>query len=126
MSIIEFIKPIDGDVLFEVADGMVKDGFLHTNILISAPDGADVTVNGVKAEKTADGFYLANSHWLRFSFHSLADKPDSPYKNATYEQVMNDGRMIERVFRGVKWCVDNGYRSSWISDFALEKLPGRK
>ncbi len=367
LSKITFIKPIDGDVLFENADGIVKGKYLYTDILVSAPKQSEVTVNGIKATETESGIYCAsvpldsyrntveavcngetekavlfwfkggyktyrlgiddvircfeniykhqneytsifddpflkvyydvhkqygthvhmhiyyqnddgsfnlsmfpdkykdefraNSDWLRFSFHSLTDKPDSPYKNATYEQVMREGRMVEseilrfagaevmdhvtsqhwadsniygtrafralgfkvidgyfifddegnpmvsyylnaeqarhahtrdfwvdtkediifvkddiilnepfysledidaeldklkasedhsfmylliheqyfyedyevyepdyrdRVFRGVKWCVDNGYRSSWISDFALEKLPGRQ
>ena len=363
-----FIKPIDGDVLFDCADGIMEDGFFHTQIELSAPCKSTVKVNGVCAEETENGIYRAqitldsyrntveavleetgekieqvlyffrdgyktfrlgvddvircfeniylhrdeytsifddpflkiyydvhekygvhvhmhiyyqtvdgsfnlsmfpdkykdefrkNSDWLRFSFHSLCDKPDSPYKNATYEQVVREGRMVEReiirfagaevmdhvtsqhwadsniygtrafralgfkvidgyfvfdsdgapmvsyylnveqtkhaytrdfwvdtkediifvkddivlnepfysledidaeldklalsddhcfmylliheqyfypdyevyepdyrerVFKGVEWCVRNGYRSSWISDFALEKMPGR-
>ena len=366
---ISFVKPIDGDVLFEHADGMLNDGVLYTDICIRAPKDAHITVNGAEAELDDDGFYhalvpldayrntveavctetgekaemvlfwfkggyktyrmgvddvircleniylhqdeyesifddpflkvyydvhekygthvhmhiyyqtedgsfnltmfpdkykeefKANAHWLRFSFHSLCDKPDSPYKDASYEQVMNDGRLVEkeilrfagaevmdhvtsqhwansniygtrafrnlgfkvidgyfifddegnpmvsyylnaqqakhahtrdfwvdtkediifvkddiilnepfytledidaelgklaekedncfmylliheqyfyedyevyepdyreRVFRGVRWCEENGYRSSWISDFALESMPGRR
>ena len=40
--------------------------------------------------------FKANAHWLRLSFHARADLPDSPYKNASYEQVMEEGRMVER------------------------------
>ena len=29
--------------------------------------------------------FQANGHWLKFTFHSLKDKPDSPSKYATYE-----------------------------------------
>lgn len=366
---ISFVKPIDGDVLFENADGIEKDGVLYTDICVSAPEGIDIVINGVNAEVCEDGSYhanipldayrntveavcndsgekadmvlfwfrggyktyrlgvddvircfeniyrhaeeydsifddpflkvykdvhdaygthvhmhiyyenddgtfnlsmfpdkykeefKANSNWLRFSFHSLKDKPDSPYKHATYEQVMREGRMVEReilrfagaevmdhvtsqhwadsniygtrafrnlgfkvidgyfifdddgnpmvsyylnaeqarhahtrdfwvdtkediifvkddiilnepfysledidteldklakcednsfmylliheqyfyedyevyepdyrerIFRGVQWCVEHGYRSSWISDFALEAMPGRR
>ncbi len=367
MGKINWIKPIDGDVLFEVADGTVEGDFLMTDILVSAPAGNEVFINGVKAIEEEDGRYRAtigldayrnrveavcdgetetitlfwfrggyktyrlgvddviwcleniyhhqdeytsifddpflklyydihqefgthvhmhiyyqnddgsfnltmfpdkykeefkaNSDWLRFSFHSLKDQPGSPYKNAPYDLVMREGRMVEkeilrfagpevmdhvtsqhfansalpgtRAFRnlgfkvldgyfifdkngepsisyylnkeqaahaasrdfwvdtqediifvkddiilnepfysiedigkvldeaatkedhcfvylliheqyfyehfsiyepdyreriraGVKWCVENGYRSSWISDFALEKLPGRE
>lgn len=368
MGMMKWVKPIDGDVLFEVADGKVDGEFLMTDIVVSAPEGYDITIHGVPAEYMGDGQYKAtigldayrnrveavcdgelwdtitlfwfrggyktyrmgvddviwcleniyrhqdeytsifqdpflklyydlhqefgthvhmhiyyqtvdgsfnltmfpdkykeefraNAHWLRFSFHSLKDYPDSPYKNAPYELVMKEGRMVEkeilrfagpevmdhvtsqhfadsalpgtrafrnlgfkvldgyfefdkngdpsvsyylnkeqathaarhdfwvdtkediifvkddiilndpkysledidafleetttegnqsfvylliheqyfyehyhqyepdyreRVFQGVKWCVEHGYRSSWISDFAFEKLPGRK
>lgn len=40
--------------------------------------------------------FRQNAHWLRFSFHSRADRPFSPYKNASYEQVMKDGKDVER------------------------------
>lgn len=40
--------------------------------------------------------FLANADWLRLSFHARADLPDSPYKNASYEQVIEEGRMVER------------------------------
>ncbi|MBR2353709.1 MAG: hypothetical protein IKA76_04310 [Clostridia bacterium] len=40
--------------------------------------------------------FSANAHWLRFSFHARADLPDSPYKYADYEQVIEEGRMVER------------------------------
>ena len=200
---ISFIKPINGDVLFEHADGELKDGLLYTDICISAPMDSNIWINGVKAKSGDDGFYhatvsldayrntvaatsengeaaeilvfwfrggyktyrlgiddvircleniclhqdeytsifddpfmklyydvhekygthvhmhiyyqtcdksfnlsmfpdkykeefVANSHWLRFSFHSLCDEPASPYKNATYEEVMRDGRLVEK------------------------------
>ncbi len=363
-----FVKPVDGDVLFERADGIEKDGVLYAVVHVQGPAHSHIQVNTIMAEEKADGEYCAcipidayrnaveaicaetgetatmyiywfrggyktyrvgvddviwcfeniwkhqdtytsifddpylrmyrdlheeygthvhmhiyyqtvdgsfnlsmfpdkyldefrqNANWLRFSFHALADLPDSPYKNAPYEQVMKEGRMVEReilrfagpevldhvtsqhwadsalpgtrafralgykvldayfifddvgnprisyylnaeqaghaahrdfwvdnkediifvkddiilndgdyaledidavldkvaagedhafmylliheqyfyphyesyepdyrerLFRGVKWCVEHGYRSSWISDFAFEKLPGR-
>ena len=40
--------------------------------------------------------FRANAHWLRWSFHARSDQPDSPYKHASYEQVMEEGRMVER------------------------------
>ena len=40
--------------------------------------------------------FRANADWLRFSFHALADEPDSPYKNATYEQVMHEGQLVAK------------------------------
>lgn len=40
--------------------------------------------------------FIANGEWLKFTFHANADHPDSPYKNATYEQVMREGRLVEK------------------------------
>ena len=40
--------------------------------------------------------FQANGHWLKFTFHSLKDKPDSPYKHASYEQVMAEGKLVEK------------------------------
>ena len=363
-----FVKPIDGDVLFEHADGVEISGILYADILVEAPENCTITISGVPARPLANGQYCANvplyayrnavdavctetgeritmyiywfrggyktyrvgvddviwcfeniykhqdeyasifddpylsmyrdlheqygihvhmhiyyqtvdgsfnlsmfpdkyrdefcrnADWLRFSFHALADMPDSPYRNASCEQVLKEGRLVEkeilrfagpevmdhvtsqhwadsalpgtrafralgykvldayfifddagnprisyylnaeqaghaasrdfwvdnsediifvkddiilndgnytlvdidaaldraaaaedhafmylliheqyfyphyefyepdyreRLFRGVKWCEEHGYRSSWISDFAFEKLPGR-
>lgn len=68
--------------------------------------------------------FEANADWLRFSFHSLADKPDSPYKNATYEQVMREGKMVEREllrFAGAK-VMDRVTSQHW----ADSALPGTR
>lgn len=40
--------------------------------------------------------FQANSHWLKWTFHSLADQPDSPYLNASYQQVMEEGKLVEK------------------------------
>ena len=40
--------------------------------------------------------FQANGSWLKFTFHSYKDKPDSPYKYASYEQVMREGRLVQR------------------------------
>lgn len=210
---ISFVFPIDGDVLFEQADGELRDDRLYTSVIISAPSSANsasgastVTVNGIPAlpvenEKgllravvpidsyrnilelrdeaglyksivvfwfkggymgyrmsvddviislediyknkytsifenpffemfkrlhdtlaTPVQFHIyyqnddgsfnlsmfpdcyksefeANSDWLRLTFHSFKDKPQSPYKYADYETVMREGRMVEREIR---------------------------
>lgn len=199
----KFLRPIDGDVLFSVADGVAMEDGLHTNITLSAPEGSTIMVNGkqamendgkytcevlldayrntVEAENTdtgekismviywfRDGYrtyrlgvddviwcfeniwrnqdkytsifddpflklykdlheqygtfvhmhiyyenddgsfnlsmfpdkykkeFQANGKWLKFTFHSLKDKPDSPYKYASYEEVMRDGKLVEK------------------------------
>lgn len=198
-----FLRPIDGDVLFSVADGTATEAGLLTRISISAPAGSKILINGrvateadgiftcevlldayrntVEAVNTKTGEMISmviywfrngyrtyrlgvddviwcleniwrnqdsyisifddpflalyrdlhdqygtavhmhiyyenddgsfnlsmfpdkykeefrvNSHWLKFTFHSLKDKPDSPYKYASYEQVMADGRLVEK------------------------------
>lgn len=199
----KFLKPIDGDVLFSVADGTVQGDGLLTEITLEAPKNRNITINGIPAIEengvyTAsiciDGYrnaiealdtesgklqtiyvywfrkgyktyrlgvddviwcfeniykhqdeytsifddpflcifkdlhdkyntyvhmhiyyenddgsfcltmfpdkykseFKANSDWLKFTFHSLKDKPDSPYKYASYEQVMREGKQVER------------------------------
>ena len=199
----KFLHPIDGDVLFSVADGTATPEGLLTEVTVSAPAGKTILINGQPARE-ADGVYTcrvlldayrntveavdagsgemismviywfrngyrtyrmgvddviwcfeniwrnrdtytsifddpflalfrdlhdrygtpvhmhiyyenddgsfnlsmfpdtykeefrANGHWLKFTFHSLKDKPDSPYKHASYEQVMEEGRLVEK------------------------------
>ena len=199
----EFLKPIDGDVLFSVADGVAGEKGLLTTVTVAAECGRKLKINGVAAEET-DGVYCAqvlldsyrnsievmdtengeaqtivvywfrngyktyrlgvddviwcleniyhnqdkyqsifedpflqlykdlhdqygtyvhmhiyyetedgsfnltmfpdkykkefqaNGDWLKFTFHAKANLPDSPYKYASYEQVMEEGRQVER------------------------------
>lgn len=37
-----------------------------------------------------------NADWLRLSFHAFSDKPDAPYKNATYEEIKRDLLLVTR------------------------------
>ena len=43
--------------------------------------------------------FQANGDWLKFTFHSKKDKPNSPYKFASYKQVMKEGRQVEQELR---------------------------
>ena len=199
----KFIRPVDGDVLFSVADGVVRDGKLLTKVAVSAPSGRTIQINGVVAQEEAgiyaaqialdsyrntvealdvehqtgetmviywfrDGYrtyrlgvddvircleniwrnqerytsifddpflrlyrdlheqygtpvhmhiyyanddgsfdlsmfpdkykqeFQRNGDWLKFTFHAYQDKPDSPYKFASYEQVMREGQMVAK------------------------------
>ncbi len=66
------------------------------------------------------GEFIANADWLRFSFHSRADMPSSPYKNASYEQVMEEGRMVERqILRFAGSEVMDRVTSQHFADSAL-------
>jgi len=35
-----------------------------------------------------------NAHWLHLSFHALQDKPDRPYRHATYAQIAHDYDLV--------------------------------
>ena len=52
----KFLHPIDGDVLFSVADGVATEEGLRTKITLSAPAGSKILVNGQSARET-DGKY---------------------------------------------------------------------
>ncbi len=201
---LQFLSPVDGDVVFEELDGVLQNGVLTVAVTLSAKPNSTVTVNGLVATETNPGVYTLhfpisayrtelsascaqtaeeqrislfwfkggyktyrvgvddvifslkniyehsdeytsifddpffalyrelhdtygththmhiyyetvdksfnltmfpdkykdefakNSDWLRLSFHSNADLPDSPYKNASYEQVMEEGRRVEK------------------------------
>lgn len=199
----KFLKPIDGDVLFSVADGQKVGDKLRTEVTLSAPAGRKIRINGIPAQENSgvykacipidayrnhveardtetgekismviywfkkgyrtyrlgvddviwcleniwrnqdtytsifddpflalyrdlheqygtpvhmhvyyendDGSFnlsmfpdkykeefKANGNWLKFTFHSYKDKPDSPYKYASYEQVMRDGQLVHK------------------------------
>jgi len=203
---IKFLYPIDGDVLFSVADGIEILNTLEIKVKLSAPKGSIVSVNGVCAklenneysaiirldsyrnaieatdEKTgtnyviyvywfkggymtyrvgvddviftfediaknsekykslfdnpylsmfkelhelynikahmhiyyqnADGSFnlsmfpdkykeefRANACWLKFTFHSLANDPASPYKYNSYESAYSEGKLVENEIR---------------------------
>jgi len=42
--------------------------------------------------------FIANSDWLKFSFHAKSEFPDEPYRNATFTQAFND---IQRTHKEI-------------------------
>lgn len=67
--------------------------YVHMHIYYENDDGSfnlSMFPDKYKAE------FIKNSDWLKFTFHSKKDKPDSPYKYASYEQVMLEGKQVER------------------------------
>lgn len=54
---IKFISPVDGDMLCEY-DGNISEGSLITDVIISAPEGSIIKVNGLKANYI-EGHYKA-------------------------------------------------------------------
>lgn len=225
---LQFLSVKDGDVLFEVADGTLKDGALCLPIRLRAVGGATVLVNGIQAVEVEPGLYQVsislrcyrnevmaecmqtgertsvllfwlrgayrtyalgvddvilclkniwrnqdrypslfddpflavyrdlheaygtrvhmhvyyktvegdfdlsmfpdkykeefrrNADWLRFCFHALCDEPDSPYKNASYEQVMREGELVQReLIRFAGGEVSDRFTSQHWADSAL-------
>lgn len=59
--------------------------------------------DGFNLSQMTDKFkseWSQNSGWLRLSFHALADKPDNPYINASYEKVKSDcDKVMDQVRR---------------------------
>jgi hypothetical protein len=52
---IRFINPVDGDMLCAY-DGKMRDGGLLTTIIVSAPSGSRIAVNGIDARSSGDVF----------------------------------------------------------------------
>ncbi len=62
---------------------------IHLNIYYQT-DGFDLTeMPGNWREE-----WQANASWLHLSFHALQDKPDRPYRNATYAQLAHDYDLV--------------------------------
>lgn len=57
MSKLKFIFPIDGDCINE-RDGKRADDGIAVPVRISAPEGLDITVNGISADYS-NGEYIA-------------------------------------------------------------------
>lgn len=66
--------------------------YVHMHIYYQTDDG-EFNLS-MFPDKYKDEF-RANGDWLKFTFHARADHPDSPYKFASYEQVMKEGKEIE-------------------------------
>lgn len=62
---------------------------VHFNLFFK---GGDFTL-----DKMTDKFkeeWKDNAHWLKLTFHSLAEFPDNPYENADYEEMKRDYLLI--------------------------------
>lgn len=62
---------------------------IHLNIYYQT-DGFDLT----QMPDCWKDEWAANADWLHLSFHALQDKPDRPYRNATYTQMAHDYDLV--------------------------------
>lgn len=70
--------------------------YVHMHIFYETDDGhfnLSMFPDKYKAE------FQANGHWLKFTFHSRREHPNSPYKHASYEQVFREGKQVEAEIR---------------------------
>lgn len=69
---------------------------VHLNLFYQSVDG-EFTLT--EFPDTFKEEWLANADWLRLSFHSYAEFPDAPYKNADYQRVKQDCDLIKREIK---------------------------
>jgi hypothetical protein len=43
--------------------------------------------------------FKANASWLKFTFHSLANDPASPYKYNSYDSAFSEGKLVEKEIK---------------------------
>lgn len=70
--------------------------FVHMHIYYENDDGS---FNLSMFPEKYKPEFQKNGNWLKFTFHSRKDQPGSPYKFASYEQVMKEGKEVEREIR---------------------------
>jgi hypothetical protein len=104
---------------------------VHLNIYYQT-DGFDLTD---MPDKWKDE-WQANADWLRLSFHALQDKPDRPYRHATYAQLAHDYDLVcghIRRFAGndslrrtttVHWAECPKQAAAALRDRGIENLIG--
>jgi len=68
---------------------------VHINIYYHTDDGFNITQMPAKYKSE----WQDNSQWLRLSFHALANKPDKPYINATYDEMKKDCDLVLNEIR---------------------------
>lgn len=80
--------------------------------------------------------FIANSDWIALTFHALANDPDKPYENTTYERIYDHCKMITeeiKRFAGeqllsdyttVHWGAVNREGCKALKDFGFKGLVG--
>lgn len=69
---------------------------VHMHIYYETEDGSFNL--SMFPDKYKDEF-RKNASWLKFTFHSRCNLPDSPYKHVPYELVMLEGQQVEHEIR---------------------------
>ena len=106
----QFIRPIDGDVLFSEADGLEADGVLYTNILLTAPAGLTICINGIPAEHCS-GTYRAQVPIDAYRNCVEATCVETGETASIYIYWFREGYKTYRLgVDDVIWCFENIYK----------------
>ncbi len=70
------------------------DAKFHLNIYFECPENGGFNLTQMTDKYKAE--WEANADWLRLSMHARANLPGRPYQFATYDQVYNDFKAVER------------------------------
>ena len=107
----KFLHPIDGDVLFSVADGIADETGLHTKITLAAPAGSKILVNGQLAAEE-DGKYQAEVLLDAYRNTVEAENPDTGEMISMVIYWFQDGyRTYRFAVDDVIWCFENIWRN---------------
>ena len=107
----KFLKPIDGDVLFSVADGEAFGYGLWTNITLSAPSGRKIRINGIPATEK-NGVYAARIFIDAYRNHVEALDEESGQKLSMVIYWFRKGYRTYRLgVDDVIWCLENIWRN---------------
>ena len=105
----KFLKPIDGDVLFSVADGREDEKGLWTTITVEAPVGRTVRINGVEAREE-NGLYTAEI--LVDSYRNAVEASDGEETETMVIYWFRNGYKTYRMtIDDVIWALENIWRN---------------
>ena len=103
----KFLHPIDGDVLFSVADGVATEEGLRTKITLSAPAGSKILVNGQSARET-EGKYTCEVLLDAYRNTVEAENADTGESISMVIYWFRDGyRTYRFAVDDVIWCFEN-------------------
>ena len=113
----QFIFPVDGDVLFSIADGKVIDNKLFTKVTVQAPNLSNIKINGVPA-KEDHGIFTAE-----IFLNSYQNKIQLLDENTGYTETiqvlwLKNGYKTYRIcVDDVIWCLEDIYKNKYHSIF---------
>ena len=94
---------------------------VHINVFYENPDGSfNLSMVTDKFRKE----FIANSDWMTFTFHAQREFPDAPYRNAPYQQMIEDCRRVTREIK--RFAGKEVLRDTTTLHFATANLYGTR
>ena len=107
----KFLRPIDGDVLFPVADGIETADGLQTKVTVSAPAGRKLRINGIPAAEES-GVYTAQILVDAYRNHvECLDTESGETVSMVVYWFQNGYRTYRLGVDDVIWCLENIWRN---------------